>query len=880
MKKTKLIGNKFRWFINIFVVIVMLLTIILGSIFYLAPRLIKKDNSKIVAANVTLKIDNKDPKNLSSNRILKLTKDFLLNKADATASSYDVSLANDNTILLKSLQDRDDESRDRLVFGLENKPYLTLTDEKGNPLFYKGFYISKNETSPNRKKTLQDFINGDPKDFEISLDKKPTDSIELNAVPHRIKIKVDNQGWNEFIKMSNEYNFLNLFNRSNDGSVNPQNQVYFWINLKQFIHEAKTRFPKEWEASGQNPVNFAYINNSANPEVKRDNQNNVISSKNPVLKLEGINARKYLISAISPIGLLSPIKSESAFYILNNNASGLTDKEIKAAVNFSQADFTFKKQNSFYTISENSNQNRYLVVLLILFSLFALFLIARHRLFGAISSITLGFFVFVYLAIITAFNLAMNPIISFAILAALFIVINMLYNQLNIYRKEKLDEATNIRAINKLTKQGLISGLDVSVGIIVLSCLGIFIARNYLNTISILNFILALSLAIIPVVLNVLMLRSWAQLEEIEKNQKVISQGNKVEKTIIEKIDLITKSKYFFIGFGLFIVLGLVLFGIYTGVYKTPKLGINLGKEFVNSNYYIITPEFANTNITFDLKTAKKLLEIIQKQPNIISAEIYQNSLANNDYVIGIVSDKNLADFINNDLLLSAQKLLKDNTVLFNLNEVFISSKDSLVNVAFSVIISVSSLLIISIYLAIRYSLITAGILFIKEFFLVALTVTFMLITRARFNNAILTVLIFITLINIIDTTLHAAKVYDEFKKELIYKNFVYNNETIQGIFKLHFAETFGQQVFNIVLAIVFIWLELNLIRHLDSAFVLGFGFAIISLSLINLFFIPYIWNELVIRKYQIKAKRIENNYWKTEEIEEETFSGINDFAI
>ncbi|EPJ12965.1 protein-export membrane protein SecD, partial [Chlamydia psittaci 01DC11] len=54
--------------------------------------------------------------------------------------------------------------KQKLVSSLVNKPYLTFTDQNGDPIFYRGRYQSLIEKDANRK-TFKDFIQGDPADF-------------------------------------------------------------------------------------------------------------------------------------------------------------------------------------------------------------------------------------------------------------------------------------------------------------------------------------------------------------------------------------------------------------------------------------------------------------------------------------------------------------------------------------------------------------------------------------------------------------------------------------------------------------------------------------------------------------------------------------------
>gem|GEM_PF-7019078 len=63
---------------------------------------------------------------------------------------------------------------------------------------------------------------------------------------------------------------------------------------------------------------------------------------------------------------------------------------------------------------------------------------------------------------------------------------------------------------------------------------------------------------------------------------------------MIAKIDLISKSKYFSIGFAIFVILTIVFFGIYSGVFGSTKLGINASETLANNYLYSIQKSSIN----------------------------------------------------------------------------------------------------------------------------------------------------------------------------------------------------------------------------------------------------------------------------------------------
>ena len=204
MKKTRIISTKFRWFINIFLMIAMLIAIIFGSIFYLKPKLSTNTDSNIKSIKSTLKISKStndnltNKKTLSDKEVLRKTKAYLQNKN--LLSTYDLSITGKNQISLTDYTSKNDVQKNRLINSLTKKPYLTFTYENGDPVFYKGKFQSWYD--PNRKR-LKDFMEGDPADFMPELEENPAFSYNSQGYSRRVGLKFTENGWKEYIKYGN-----------------------------------------------------------------------------------------------------------------------------------------------------------------------------------------------------------------------------------------------------------------------------------------------------------------------------------------------------------------------------------------------------------------------------------------------------------------------------------------------------------------------------------------------------------------------------------------------------------------------------------------------------------------------------------------------------
>ncbi|QKX41037.1 peptide transporter [Metamycoplasma hominis] len=898
MKKTKILNNKFRWVISIFLILILLIVTILGSIFYLFPQLKKQSNSNVTSAKIGLKIERENQKEdsykksygLSDQEILNLTKNYIGNQNGVLSTSYDINLVSKNLISATSYQDKTDKDVNNLISNFVNKPYLTVTDGGGNPLFYKGEYVSRFYPNPDVPRTLKDFLKNGPQNYNISVEKNPATTYNKFGARQKIQVKLDEYGWDSFVQMINEYMLAtNLSLQRNRKASreeiinNPGNKIYFWMNLAEFIRRAKTEFPDEWKAAGENPINFAYVGNSALPEIKKDKKGNIIDIKYPVLKSKEINARKYLISAVNPATsrILSTEKNESSFYLANENLEGLSDEYIAAAINYSYAPFKLTKTYNYFLTGSSTNQNRYLAVLAILFSLFAVFLIAKYRLYGIISSICLAFMIFVFLSIITSFNIYITGAVAFTFLVSTFLTFLMIWQILRRLDKEVNSGSNGIKATNKSLRFGIISTLDIAFALIVVSIFTIFIKTSYLNAMGIMLFIGLVSGLIIGVLVNALIMWNLIKTETFDKRTNWIVWNSKRANSLIAKIDLISKSKYFSIGFAIFVILTIVFFGIYSGVFGNTKLGINASETLANNYLYSIQKSSINGDWN---KTEVDQIIKYWKELNISNANIFfeKSSLTNDSYNLLISS----ADKIDSTKLEALKTFINTkisaigNEFDLNIHEILLNANGELINFGFTILIIAVSLIICGIYSIIRFGLIAFFVMWINEILAVISSIVWLIICHGQFNNGILGALILSTAFSVVDSISNSQTIKEEFGNNLNTKNYIFEIDQINNIFKKYVIESLNKNIFNIFFAIIFVASTYTLMTGFNATTILVTSMFIISNSFINLFILPNIWRLMYIKRYSIKQKRIETKYWETEKISEQTFVGINDFNI
>ena len=875
MEKARTTNTKIRWFINIFLIIVMLLTTIFVSIFYLKPQLKTESSTRIQGTNTTLKVNETSNQNLanknlpSKKEILEKVKRYLQN-TNNSLSTYDISSNGKNLLSIKNYNAKTDEEKINFIKSLINKPYLTFTDSDGNPIFYRGKFQSK--LDPNRK-TLQDFLNGDPADFMPDLVQNPASATNNQGYTNRVSLKFTEDGWKEYIKYGTEAYYLYLYRGL------AASNMYAWLNLKEFIEKHKN--DEGWDG---NPVKFAYADGRLAPEEKSDgkdkNKKNAPKYKiNPYLKEI---ARNYLIASGHPLSFVPSNSSLSSHIFLpNENKNGYSDEQVASAINYAMSPFELTEEYTYYITTSFAATNKYLIVLGALYAMFAVFLLVRYRFFGLIAAISIAFFIVIVLTTFVALGILITPIIAITIIVALILAFDLIHNFLDNIKRDIQEGGNAIKAINKSTKTSLITSLDAIVSLIIMAIFATYISVSYSNAIGVSLFIVIFSCFFIASILNTLLLHSFAKIETFDKAAKYILWSNKYSQVAYTKVNLISKAKFFLIGFAIFLLIVIIVPTSIGLASSQMKNGINLSPELKGGFDYFLKP-----NLYWTESETQSIIDQINSTLSTstknftISRVLFGTGIKQN-YGILINSPVDIMDQLNN-----IKSSVNSTSPLYSLwqnsniikNEIIAGGLSA--DISFSALIILCSLLVVGIYQMIRYSWVTLVILFVKAISIIVLTLGFLLITYSQLNINVLDALILANVFVAYDTAINNSMLNFELKKDLNTKNFVYTDSKLEEIFKKHTIDMFSRQIALLAIGIVLIPLILTLMTTTNKTLVLTLSYSIISLFFVNMFLIPMIKLSIFKAKYRLKAKRIENKYWQSKSVEEQMFIGINDYAM
>lgn len=871
MKTGKLINTKLRWFINILLLVAMILTIIFGSIFYLKPKM-QCSTLNVTSIKSVLKITETSNQNLDNKKlpkqqnILNTTKQYL-EKANSL-SSYDVSLSGKNLLEVIDYNGKTEAEKQKLVSSLVNKPYLTFTDQNGDPIFYRGRYQSLIEKDPNRK-TFKDFIQGDPADFMPWLKESPANYHNSKGYSNRVSLNFTKEGWSEYIRWGNESYILYYYRGA------AASNAYVWTNLKEFYETYKDEIDSKW---GGNPVKFAYADGRIAPEEikpKENEKDKKAYTLNPYLKSI---ASKYLISAAHPLAMVPSDSALSSYiYIYNENKNGYTDAELARIINYSMSPFELVQEYSYFVTTNKAVTNKYLVILAIMFSLFAVFLIIRYRFFGFLSLLSLLFFIFILLTAIIALGIKITPIVAIAIIVSVIVAFDLIHNTLDSMKKAINEGSNASKAIAKARKTTLIPSLDVIFVLLVYSIFNIYINLSQNYAISLILFASSIISLAISIILNTLILRSWVKLEIFYNRIALVSWRNKSYQKAYN-VNLMSKSKYFPIGFALFAIISIIV--VLSIGFSNHSLisGINLNSELRGEYQYMLMSNKNSSIPFFDESNVNTIQEALKSSPDlknaIISQVVLEKFSTNTNYAILIRSktdiENTLVTFQGSLPILAGSKLIANNIQPMSIGY----------DIATFAIIFFSSFALISIYVMIRYSWVATIILWIKALFVGILTFVILFTSYGLISYSLFDGLMLGTVFVIYDSIINFSKIKEELSKDLNTKNTIYSKEKLQLIFKEYIVNIFSRQLILVLSAAILLPICIIFMNLLNKSIILITSFSIISIALINFFMLPLIWCNILVQKYKMKEKRIKNNFWKNVGVEEQTFSHINDFSM
>ncbi|MGX9395851.1 protein translocase subunit SecDF [Mycoplasma sp. 1573] len=826
--------NKLRWLITyVGVLLISIALIIAVSLGFKSSN--SNANSTVKQANVVLKIDTSDNENLSENTSFSNQEVFggiekLLSYGNLNEN---YRLYDGNGVLKLETNINNDYDLNELVNKLANKSYIVVTDSTGTPLFYKNQYF---KPGSNDNVSLDKLLEGNEADFALPLENNPA-NWNTKQASNRVSLLLSDKGNHQLDLLKQDY----------------QNQrIYFWINLKKFVNLAENQFASDWAAANKNPVNFAYENNNAIGSYDQTTK----KVKEPVLKNDSLNASKYLVSVSSP-SVMTYAKPGDKIIYLFNNYQAYSNKELSAIINYAYSPYQLKVLATNYA-TKTFNYQAIKYVLIIVFAIIGFYLIFNYRILGLISSLAFGLNGLVIYLVLTSFGISLSPLLIVGLITTLLIAFGLMNNSLARFKREIVKKMTPSKAIQKSQKTTLFASFDTLLCLVVASIMALYLSINVVSVFASMVIVASIFTTIIIIGLNNIIIYNLTNVDHFAYYPWLLSLTK--EFRFKSKIALNFVSKYNTIFFALVLPIAfIILFSHGTSFERS----LDLSPLLQTTNNYAITTLDGITQSTA-LAVQKQLSAL-----NIENVQIMQNSLDNNTYTMLVSSSQAL------DLATALNSTdLANNFILENWTW---STKGFLRQLGFSWIPLIVSLLLVGIYIWIRYSLITTLIYFIKEYNVFLLTIALMIIFKIKFDYN-LALIFFIAHVFVIYSHLMSAnKIKILTHQDTNLKNYIYSPEQIKTIVKKLINQSFRTSVWFLILVSI---ISLSLAFTTSEMQNVFLAILLINLSIFSFDFLlaPLLWQWMLINKFARKQKRIDTFYWSTSKVEEQEFSTINDF--
>lgn len=274
------------------------------------------------------KIEKIDTKTKERFRIAKVAEDISLR----LGPKLEVKTLGDDTIDVSFFKDNDLKERDKLTNKIERiietvtkKPIITMTDERGNPLFFKGSF-NPQPLQLFRRTNLSEELFSPPLGPESASYRFDSARNE-----HLIDIKGrDGKGEVELTKAK-----LNALK----GLSAEKNKIYIWLNYRKLLQQIEIEDPVGFNKAGQNPITYLKFKKD---ETKKDD---IFA----LFKILGGGAEERLsdfknLGRSSLLGIISvnAVNANTPFGFKVYPSLGSRGREIVAIFNLSQSEYKIK----------------------------------------------------------------------------------------------------------------------------------------------------------------------------------------------------------------------------------------------------------------------------------------------------------------------------------------------------------------------------------------------------------------------------------------------------------------------------------------------------------------------------------------------------------
>ncbi|MGZ9413186.1 protein translocase subunit SecDF [Mycoplasma sp. Z386] len=852
-----------RWFIAFFTFSTVIVSITLGSKYYISKN-INKSIEYGGGAEVLVQVTSEDKNKPIDNETIKRADQAIFNRLTGGVglNGTQVAIEGEGRIRISRSGITTNEEIVDFTNEVIAKQQIIITDINNKPLFYNG-----------------KFTTGQTLDFE-NVDKWNERDYVAPFKSGGAKEQIDSNNRNQvLINLADKSGELEWTKATDYISKRPsgQNLILVWLNLKDLIHLANTNFRDEWVNSGFNPYKFVHVNEETQPKTVTNPQTHQPTVFQPILKEAQFDAKKYLISSAQ---VNSALSGES--FVIQGNFTSSEAKQLALNINYGTDNYSLKLLSSSFVprdLGENAF-NGALIAGIISISIIALFMIVNYGLLGFLSTISLSLYIFLTLLLFTTVRGEYSP----STIAALIIGIGMSVDaniiSFESIKKEIYMGSSSIKANSKANKFSFSTILDSNITTLIVAVILFFFGTKDIK-----GFAVTLLFSVLFTLLIMLFFTKWittmlVKTGVFDKNKFLLGVRKKyiplyargyVAK--IERPEYLNYVKFTHYIPVIIFIAAFIVFTTFAVINKDFIKGFNLSLEFSGGTNILVETkdkdfDFLTLNKANEIKDFLENKGIINDNHQIIIQKVDQQA---DIYNVIVRTNQNITNILNE---ISSEL----NTKFQNINIITysISSEEarSLVNNAIISVLVALFAVIFYIILRLRWTFAIAAIISLIHNVIIVFLI--FIIFRLQISPIFIAAILSIIGYSINDTIVVFDRIKEIFK-ELPYKE-VNDYNRLRFIVNKTIKETIKRSIFTSLTTILTVLILIIFKDSTDLYFNIALVTGVVFGTYSSLFIASHIWLLVETWRNKRKAKRIANKYWNTQKIKEQTFVGINDF--
>lgn len=857
-----------RWVIISLTFISTILLIVFSSVFSISKN-INKSIEYGGGISVTVQVRNEngttlDPNNENNKQLVQTISKSLQNRLTGGIGLNGISTSVDGIDKISVQKSGQLTPLQIAEFKKEisKKPILTMTDINLRPIFVNGkfnddFVNNTNYNSLLNEKNYERLAQFVPP-LEVNQAKANIESGSGRNIVDIQLINDDNhiyeKEWTKATKFLSENNL----------------PILMWLNLDELREIAKTKYKREWENAQMNPYKFVYVNEQPNPNTNNPNsQNQFLVGE---LKKNVFDAELYLISVASVSAPLSGNR-----FNISGNFTQEQAKKLALDINYGVAPYKLEARSEhIIPAGAQTNFDSAIFAGLIVFILISLFMILNYGLFGILSTLSIGLYIFFTLLIFQQLGGEYSP----ATIASLIIGIGLSVDA-NIITYERFkSEIRNGESVAKSNKNAYkfshSSILDANITTLIVAFILFFFGSITIKSFSI-SLILSITFTLLVMLLfNKFLATLLAGITTLQ-NKKWLFGIYKANKNIRSQSNGYTgKINYFKTGkFMFFISFSFILIMVFVYIAFAIK-----NKSF--GGPFSLSLEFSGGTELFIEKSKDSFETLSLNQAQILQQDIinrFANEFVLNSSNFRIVENGASDNFA---LILRTINIIPDTYIQylrtngFNPNNHTISPFEASELVKNAILAISLSFLGIILYTLFRmrwtYSIGAIVALLHDSLFVLACIIMIQVQVSPIIVAAILSIVAF----SINDTIVIFDRIREVIENE--YSNIELTSGDLKTIINSSISQTIKRSILTSLTTILSVVVLLIFKNASDFSFniIMLFGLTVGTYS--SIFIATQVWYLFEKIRLNKAHKRMKNNYWKTSDICEQIFPTINDF--